>query len=147
MSNESAASATNSSATSAVLQRTTNNDAAADSPLHAWIMALQHSVPGPLGSVAPPSQQQAPTLQAAPLLGINTGAVTPLQALLAAAHAPPQAGLQRMQPAAPQAHTTSAAQLLAQFSSFQTPPPQTAWGSGAATQLVPAQDLASMIRL
>jgi len=100
---------------------------------------LHHSHFSPL---APPSHQQDPTLQATPLLGLNTGAVPSLQALLAAAYAPQQASLQ---PAPPQAHTTSTAQLLAQLSSFQTAAPHAAWSSGAAPP-VPAKDLESSIR-
>ncbi|KAJ1466959.1 hypothetical protein T484DRAFT_1860208, partial [Baffinella frigidus] len=103
----------------------TSNDAVADSPLHSCsIPALQHSTPGALGPFAPRNQQQAPTLQAAPLLGLNNGAAPSLQALLPAAHS---------QPADPQAHTISAAQLLAQFAGFQTAPLHIAWGSGAHT--------------
>ena len=81
-----------------------------------------------------------------PLLGLNTGAVPSLQALLATAYAPQQAGLQQMQSAPQQAHTTSTARLLAQFAGSQTAPPRTVWGSGAATQLVPTQDFESAIR-
>ncbi|KAJ1468051.1 hypothetical protein T484DRAFT_3630378 [Baffinella frigidus] len=137
----------NSSDTTGVLQRITSYDAAADSPPDAWsIPALQHSLPVSLLAFAPPSQHQAPTLQTAPLLGLNNSALPFLQALLATAHAQQQAGLQHMQPATPQAHTSSATQLLAQFSGFQAPPPRPAWGSGAATQLAPAQDLESAMR-
>jgi hypothetical protein len=50
--------------------------------------------------------------------------------------------LQQMQPAAPHAHTSSPTQ----FSGFQTAPPHTTWGYGAATQLNPAQDLESVMR-
>ncbi|KAJ1471438.1 hypothetical protein T484DRAFT_1844075 [Baffinella frigidus] len=121
MRDDPAASASNSSD---VGQRTTNNEAVAP---HPWsIPALQHSL-------------QAPTLQAAPLLGLNNGTVPSLQALLA----PQQAGLQQMQPAQ---HPSSVAQLLARFTGFQTAPPHTAWGSGAATQLVPTRDPGSTIR-
>ncbi|KAJ1464591.1 hypothetical protein T484DRAFT_1868578, partial [Baffinella frigidus] len=120
MRDDPAASASNSSD---VGQRTTNNEAVAP---HPWsIPVLQHSL-------------QAPTLQAAPLLGLNNGAVPSLQALLV----PQQAGLQQIQPA----HPSSVAQLLAQFSGFQTVPPHTVWGSGAATQLAPALDPGSAIR-
>ncbi|KAJ1492778.1 hypothetical protein T484DRAFT_1770408 [Baffinella frigidus] len=125
-----------------------SSDAVANSqPQPGSIPAFQHSFPGALGPSTPPSKHQAPTLQVAPLLGLNNGAVPSLQALLAAAHAP---GLQQVQPAPPQAHTTmvSAAQLLAQLSRFQPPPPRTAWGSvahtGAAAQ--PAEDLSSTVR-
>jgi len=104
---------------------------------------LQHSHPG---DFAPPSHQQNPTPPATPLLAPNTGAAPSFQALLAAAYAAQQTSLQ---PAPPQAHTT--AQLLAQFSSFQTAAPHAAWGSGAAPPVAseppaPAQDLESSIR-
>ncbi|KAJ1465144.1 hypothetical protein T484DRAFT_1989293 [Baffinella frigidus] len=137
MRHDPAGAASISSDTTAVLQATTNNDAVADSPPHSWsIPALQHSLPRALGPVAPPSQQQAPTHH---LLGLNNGAVASLHSLLAAAHAP-------QQPAGPPAHASSIAQILAPFSGFQTAPPQTTWGSGAATPLVTAQDLESTIR-
>ncbi|KAJ1470068.1 hypothetical protein T484DRAFT_1849275 [Baffinella frigidus] len=113
---DSAGIASNSSDTTGVLQRTTSYDAAADSPPHG-IPALQPSLPVSLLAFAPPSQHQAPMLQAAPPLDLNTGALPSLQALLAAARA-----------------------------GFQVPPPHTAWGSGAATQLVPAQNLEPAIR-
>ena len=142
MRDDSAGGASNPSDTTGVLQRTTNNDAVANS---LRIPALQH-FPGALGAVAPPSHQYAPTPRIVPLLGLNTGAVPSLQALLAAAYAPQQAGVQQMQPAPPQAHTTSTARLLAQFAGSQTAPPRTVWGSGAATQLVPTQDFESAIR-
>ena len=138
-------------ASSFSLQRTTSNNAVGDLSPHSWsISALQHLPAGALGASAPWSQHEAPTPQVAPLLGLNTGAVPSLQALLAAAHAPQQAVLQQTQPAAPQAHTIPAAQLPTQFAGFQTAPPHTVWGSGApsgaATQLVPAQDFESAIR-
>jgi len=140
---DSAGGASNSSDTTDVLQRTTNNNAVANS---LRIPALQHSLPEALGPVATPSHQHAPTLQMAPLLGLSDGAAPSLKALLAAAYAPQQAGLQQMQPAAPQAQTSSTAQLLAEFSGCHTAPPRKAWGSGAATQLVPAQDFESTLR-
>jgi hypothetical protein len=130
------------------LQRNVRNNAVADLPPHSWsIPALQHSLPAALDPVAR-SQHKAPTLQAAPLLDLNAGAIPSLQALLAAAHAPQQVVLPNMQPATP--HTNPAAQLLAQFAGLQKAPPHTVRGSGApsgaATQLVPTQDFESAIR-
>ena len=133
MRDNSACGASNPSDTTGVLQRTTKNDTVATS---LRIPQLQHSLPRALGGVAPPNQQiqyQAPKLQAAALLGLYNGAFPSLHALLAAAHAPQRAESQQMQTAPPQPHTTNAAQLLAQCSSFHT-----AWGFGAATQLVGA---------
>ncbi|KAJ1468873.1 hypothetical protein T484DRAFT_1983530 [Baffinella frigidus] len=59
------------------------------------VPALQPSLPGALGPVALQSQPHVPTYQAAPLLGLHTGAAPSLLALLASApafvHAPPHA--------------------------------------------------------
>jgi hypothetical protein len=114
MRDDSAGGASNVSDAISLLRPTTNNDARSGAVTDSLrIPALQHSL------------SAAPSLQTL---------------LAAAAYAPQQLALQQLQPTAPQAHTSSTAQLLAQVSDIQTPPPHTAWGSGAATQLTGANN-------